>query len=827
MGQLAVSSVHPTSFVSFGTPDGIAASGLASLDNSTLGYSSETSLPYALDTEVLIPGSVKINKLWQSGGTVVGVGDVGAVVVTSSDAPGQVFVYSSGVASSLKNVVEYDGVWIAVGSGDTVIRSEDDGVTWSEITTSSDGTTFYGIASSGDGQILITGTGASVWYSDDSGATFSELTLDIGTENILYSCSFSDGSWVIGGGPYLAVLEVWEEEEPPDPPYWATSLDTLFFSIGDEDIRVILNNKIAAGSSGLTYVIADGLGSYEDNTVSFFGEDAIDGYYDSELGIYFIVTSSGGIYYTSDGVAAGDWGTFLPLSDDYRANDYVVLNGYSILIGTSEYDSEEGWQYNSRRIRWTSPGTLADFASTGSGAGDLNGRGNLICGAVVNERLVLFESESISAIVPTGIVDDPWNYEKIHEGLWSLSNPVVANDKCYFIGSDGLVYITNGLSVSTLNTPFDLTAFTDFDRKDRVVLAYSSELQSLLIFFETEDVNDERILHCVHVESGAYSVFVLRNHAIGSGAVPKTVVSRNDNYLSSILVGYVNSDDAPTEYLILSEMRFGGENFTDFVSGITQTAHSTKNYYMDLQTGEFDLVDEAVKSSIKHILIDVYSDVADAGEIGVQVRSSEDAQWWSANDFNGVFTIIGGTLTAVGTALSNLIATGNSGAPTDTFTLPCLASQARVYLGSTLQALNTDYTITGTKEITLSANLAHGVKLYAYWENEPEIRVKVNDLFLKDGTDTYRDGEMSRLVSITNWNTGVVSGGAGEAVVTHVPAETVSSVGSSQLSIGVNKSVEGAQIRIIVVPRTDVAGTLKVTGISIGHVPTRASRRVS
>lgn len=803
MATLSAKVSIETAFITGDQADGSRASGISASSGGVIACSSETTLPYAMDTYGFVDGTQNIRDFDKSGGIVIGVGDSGAVVVINDSDPIGTAVTSKPTTSNLKSIVRYSTSWVAVGDGDEVIRSTNNGSSWSTITASSDGVTFYGVASNGSGGIMIVGSDGNVWLSSNSGAAFTEKSLGITAD--LYSVSSNGTSWVVcGSGGYIGVINS------------AASSVSSVSSGKTESLRVVLNNKIICGDGGTTLVMNDALTAVTDSTVAAFADDVTGGYYDSTLGLYFVTTSSGGIYYTSTGLTVGDWGTFSPLSDTYRANDYAVLNGYSILIGTSEYDSTEGWRYNSRRIRWTSPGTLLDFASTGAGAGDLNGRGNLICGVVVNERLVLFESESISAIVPTGIVADPWNYEKIHEGLWSLSNPVVAQDKVYFIGSDGLVYITNGISVAPMDTAFDLTEFTDFTREDVVILAYSSELQSLLVFVPPADENDDRALHVVNTENGGYSTIELPLFTISSDDyIPKTIIARNDNYLSTVMVSYVLADGTATASLLTVEFDFDGTGLIDTLSTDTDT------YHMEMLTGDIDFTDESQKASIKHIIFDVYSDAATAGEIGVQVKSSEDSAWWSANDFNGTFTIDGTALSLTGSAISNKIAASGESGTAGAFAIPCLASQARVYVGSALQTLGTDYTASGTSEITMTTVPLTG-DLYVYWENEPEIRVNANDLFLDE------DGKIHRLTTITDYNTGVVTPGTSSSKsATHIPAETVSSSGSSEISLGLNKLVDGAQIKVYVVPRTATAGTLKITGMRVGYLPTSAQKRVS
>ena len=171
---------------------------------------------------------------------------------------------------------------------------------------------------------------------------------------------------------------------------------------------------------------------------------------------------------------------FVPLSNTYRATTFSTLDGYVVLFGTREYAAGT-WTYYPRRARWTVPATYNDFTAAGSGSVDLKGSGAVLDSIPVNGRIVLFETSTLSALVPRGITSDPWDYDVIKDDFKVLSNPVVVDEHCYVVGADGLLWHTDGVTVSEVGSSFDLTEFDDFDETKPTWLTYSSKLKSLLV----------------------------------------------------------------------------------------------------------------------------------------------------------------------------------------------------------------------------------------------------------------------------------------------------------------------------------------------------------
>jgi hypothetical protein len=128
---------------------------------------------------------------------------------------------------------------------------------------------------------------------------------------------------------------------------------------------------------------------------------------------------------------------------------------------------------------------------------------------------------------------------------------------------------------------------------------------------------------------------------------------------------------------------------------------------------------------------------------------------------------------------------------------------------------DTDYTIDGN-EITLAAVLASGEELFAYWDAVPEVKVKVGDVF-KSSEGWHRVISIEDATNITLDH--YLS--AGSETVTHYPAWQLDD-GHGRVEVGINRLVEGVQIRLYIIPEynsTDQAEIVKITGLSIGYVP--------
>ena len=525
---------------------------------------------------------------------------------------------------------------------------------------------------------------------------------------------------------------------------------------------------------------------------------------------------------------------FVPVSNIYRSNTFSVLNGYLVLFGTLEYDTAtHSWTYNPRRARWTAPNTITDFSGVGSGTGDVTGNGIFIDARPVNGRIVTFESSSIGALVPRGIVADPWDYDVIYDGIRLLSNPCVVGDKCYFIASDGLLYVTNGISVTEAGSSFDTSLYDDFEENKPIFLTYLSNFNSLVAFYPDGTSNTA---YLISLATGGVCSFELSTTTASTTEDPQSIVAIESSSDQRLIVSY------STEYgLTSSSDGFVSLVTTQLSTGekITGKDYSTNSVYDtwcgNFETGNIFIVDEGVKVALKHVIIHTYTDAASVGDnpdIIVEVKSLEDSDWHGPrdNEIDGAVTVTTSACTIDSSdppsALSNLLGTANGTAIT--YNLPWIAANCRVYTYSSTYTACTlvtttpdaanEYQITGTQQIKVYGTNGHSV--YCFCDNEPSVKVGAGDYI-------ETDEGFHRINSVTSYVAAVLdkyksSGSDTDAV--HYTAEQMP-IGHGQVKVGINKLVEGVQLRIYILPRhgtgtTDIQPTIaKITGISLGYIP--------
>jgi hypothetical protein len=267
---------------------------------------------------------------------------------------------------------------------------------------------------------------------------------------------------------------------------------------------------------------------------------------------------------------------------------------------------------------------------------------------------------------------------------------------------------------------------------------------------------------------------------------------------------------ADTDTLVCAELSTGS-TITGKDEWTSQAGDDTY-HWTDVQTGEVYIVPEGNKTSIKHLLVRTYCDGTSTTtnpRLVVQCRSLEDTAWHDLGDATGTITVNTSTCTGDGTALSNTL--GASGSTV--YTTPCLASQARVYVGSSAKTEGTDYTITDTKEITFTEATTGTV--YAYWENEPTVGARVGD-YIETDSDWHRIVTLPTATSATLDH--YLSSGS-DTDAAHHPAIAFP-VGDGEIKIGLLKLVEGVKLRFLIFHRSDGDATVtKITGVSVGHVP--------
>jgi hypothetical protein len=429
--------------------------------------------------------------------------------------------------------------------------------------------------------------------------------------------------------------------------------------------------------------------------------------------------------------------------------------------------------------------------------------------------------------VPRGIVDDPWDYEVVHEGIRILSNPVVVNDKIYFIATDGLVWMADGVSVTEAGSSFDLTKFDDYDENKPCWLVYTERFNGLLVFYPTGSSDK---LSTISLANGGVGNIDLQELSDSSAADPKSIISVENSSDVGVYVSH-NAQSTDTDRIVLGSLSFG-----DKITGIDEITEVDDDYwYGRVQTGEIYISPEGTKVGIKHVIIDTYTDTdaaTDNPDVIVEVKSLEDTEWHSAQDeyIEEAITVTDAACTLSSSAppgaFSYKLGTATGG--NDTFDLPWLATNVDVYsetggtytpctLVTSAPSADDTYQISDTQEIVVQA--AANEAIYAYCNNEPVVMAAAGDY-------VESDEGFHRITSITNYITAVLdrykaSGSDADAI--HYHAEQMPA-GSGKIKVAVNKATEGVLVRITILPRhedgeTDQPTVAKITGISFGYVP--------
>lgn len=511
--------------------------------------------------------------------------------------------------------------------------------------------------------------------------------------------------------------------------------------------------------------------------------------------------------------------TFAPVSDDYRASTFSVLEGYVVLMGTREHDAGT-WTYYPRRIRWTAPFTVTDFTSTGSGTADLTGHGAIMDSRPVNGRIVTFETSGIGAISPRNTVDDPWDYEKIYDSLYNLSNPVVVEEVCFFVAQDGLLYQTDGVAVQETESSFDISKHTDWDETTPIWLTYSKLLNSLIAYSPNALDNTA---HVINLNNGGVTSLKLFS-ATTANLKLRAITSSEESADRRLFLCYgAHPDD--TDTLVTLQLSQG-----ERVTGVDEpntTAADDNYWHAVFDTGEINLSQEGEKVVLPHVILETYTDArsgtnSDRPDVILQVRSNEDEAWHRRGTTKGTITITDAACTGSGTAFSNRI--GRAGTEVDgatgTFTLPCQADRARVYLvdeTSGVATLQTAYTTSGN-DVIFTSDPAATNHVDAYWDSYPEVVVEVSDYIYAPKSDSWH--RITAINTATNLTLDHYLDVGSDDTAVHHHAEQMPD-GEGQVKLGIHKLMDRVQARVVVVARSggNESTTAKVSGISFGTRP--------
>ena len=513
---------------------------------------------------------------------------------------------------------------------------------------------------------------------------------------------------------------------------------------------------------------------------------------------------------------------YSPLSLDYRSKCFATLDSWIMLGGVKEWDSDNSiWKYYPNRFRWPGPGTTNDWDGEGAGFLDKPGAGAILDMRGVGHNIVVSEESRLGVLQQLGDIDSPWGYQVLQEDITVISNLLQYQGDVVFVSDGGQLWRSNGSSVTSMGN-FDLTEFDDFNSSNvKVWLDYFEKYDCMTVFYPQASGSTHKV-YLVN-DSGAVTHIELPEWTAADAAtamIPKSVFVSNVPGSEKLYVGYNpdtdNLDHTVTLYLNLGAAIKGTD---DIKSGLDSHWHAI------IETGDLDLVGEGQTTTLHELELQTHSSGGTVQpDVTAQVKSGNESAWRNGGDSTGTISLASTTATGTGTVFSNIIGI-NTGT---VFTTPQPASRCRVFkhtvAGDTYAqlTLTTDYTITGTSQITLVSGLTSGVNLVVYWDSKPEVKVGVSDYLLGSTSD-----EMYRITSVTDYNT-LVADHAPDATeaVTHLPAGQMDT-GDSRRVIATPAKVEDANIKLRIIPRDSASASTRasITGVVIQHQPIDSQER--
>lgn len=469
----------------------------------------------------------------------------------------------------------------------------------------------------------------------------------------------------------------------------------------------------------------------------------------------------------------------------YNCATFAVAGSYVVLGAVSDDDG-----YRERRVRWSVPGTFDTWSGEGAGFADLPGHGRIVSLVTIEPNVVVFEEHRIGLLAPRGIIDEPWSYRVVAEGIRTVSNPVRVSDKVYFIADDGLLYFTNGVSVERVQTGFDATKFSDFTSTTRLCMAYDENTQSLVIL----DAGSTEA-HLVNPQTGTWTTWDLPR--IG-GSGPDMVFTTSGADAPTLCFAY-NALDSSSN-LVVASAQYGTAP-----RGYDSVASTTEYWHAEIQTGAIDLTQRGSRTTIRGATLETYAsdDSTAPPRVAVQVRSSDTGTWRDAGDANGTMTVGTSSVTGSGTAWSNKIGSGDGA--TTAFTAPVPGSRCRVYLYDTatgtytLQTEGADYAVSGNT-ITFSLAPATGTDVYVFWDSEPAVKVSAGD-FVKTSSGIHKvTGITDATTMALDWYPASSTSGI------HLPARQMPA-GDGEVDVGVDALCDRCEVRIYLKAEDDAGAS--------------------
>lgn len=524
---------------------------------------------------------------------------------------------------------------------------------------------------------------------------------------------------------------------------------------------------------------------------------------------------------------------FEPISTNYRSKAYASVDAYVVLCNVSEWNVDPsdatnvGWVNYFRRVRWPSPGTTNDWDGEGAGFLDCPGGSAIIDAAPVGHNVILFEADGLGLLQQLGDLDSPFGYRPLKQNITKVSNALMLDGAVFFVSEGGQLWTCNGVQITQV-PGFDLTEFEDWDSDDGPVWLDYFETYGCLTIFRPKVAGSE---HCVYLvgEGGGQVTRLILPEWTGSDSVvkvPKAVFTSRVAGVERLWVSYNvdttgDADHTPSIYLNTEQAITGVDTIR---SGVTERWHAM------IQTGELRVVPEGNTTRVHEVELRTHSAGATGSyqpDVTIRAKNVEDTAWVSAGDGYGTIAIDTDSCDGTGTVFSNTV--GVSTGSETVWSTQQPAARCRFYKlsGSTYTGLTltTDYTITGTSQITLTAALTAGVKLVAFWDSCPPVKVAANDYILAETADS-----MHKVTSVTDYDTIVLDWylASGSDTGKHLPAVQMST-GDGYATLGLPFAMDGANVEIRIIPRNNsyAATRAKVYGMTVTHTPLASEERRS
>lgn len=529
-----------------------------------------------------------------------------------------------------------EDIWLACGLLGTIIRSIDNGVTWSTIT----------VPSSSSLRAM---------------AISDSIVLAVGVDDVLKSTDHGV-SWTTAApsssGTYRDIVYDGSEK------FYIVGDGSILMSTSDGEDFTILTSPIAADLKAIDYAGTNGLfvavGHDAATIISINGDDWFkrdsgieDGNF-NDVGFgdnrYVTVGNKALIAYSATGAGRPAFENFRPISDIYRAQCFTQQDAYMVYGGMIEF-LDDKWQFFPRRIRSPAPGTVDDFTTVGHYVSDLPGTGFIMDMISVRGGIVIAESEQLSLLTDGGSLSLPWAYQKnFGEGIRPISNLTSFNGVAYVIADDGLIYSATSVGVDRLQGFFDLTRFEDWEPgSESAWIGFDPVYQTLFVFRQKSPWK----VWLVGTDNGAVSEIELPSITVsGITYEPRSAYIVRGLH-DGIHVSYAPTSGGSSE-IINAKLNVDGP----IVGNDQLTAAVTDRWEGEISTGSFRVTSIGLRGSCDEVLIRTWADPDSTTrpDLLIMVKEETEDDWKTDARPHGTINVTPTNVQGDGTAFSRYLA---------------------------------------------------------------------------------------------------------------------------------------------------------------------------